>query len=99
MAKPLYIAGRADVFFEQAAESAAGTAARIFWPADWVTSQTVTLELRAADHLSTRLEYRHDLADSDMFFGGDVEGDGIATPFVADRETQDTLTVGMTAWF
>lgn len=99
LAAPLYVAGRADAFFEQAASDAGGTAARIFWPADWITSQTITLELRAADHLSTRLEYRHDLAGSDMFFGGDVEGDGTTTPFVADRETQDTLTVGMTAWF
>jgi hypothetical protein len=99
VAKPLYVAGRADVFFEQAASDATGTAARILWPADWVTSQTATLELRAGDHLSTRLEYRHDLAASDMFFGGEVDGDGVATPFVADRETQDTITVGMTAWF
>jgi hypothetical protein len=99
VAGPLYVAGRADAFFEQAASNASGTASRIFWPSDLVYSQTATLELRAADHLSTRLEYRHDSAASNMFFGGSVVGDGAASPFIPDRDVQDTIAVGVTAWY
>jgi len=88
----LFAAVRTDAFYEKAASSPSGDASRIFWPVDWVTSQTATLEARAADHVSIRLEYRHDHAAGDMFFAGDVVGDGAAAPFVADARYQNTFT-------
>lgn len=95
----LYLAARVDAFYEHAGSNPSGEAARIFWPVDWVTSQTATVEARAADHLSLRLEYRHDHAAGDMFFAGEVEGDGLEAPFVLDARYQDTFTLGATAWF
>lgn len=94
----LYVATRADVFGEHAARDPSGEAARIFWPVDWVASQTATLEARAAEHVSLRLEYRHDHAAGAMFFAGEVAGDGVETPYALDARYQDTLTLGVTAW-
>lgn len=51
------------------------------------------------ERASLRLEYRHDGAAGDMFFGGPVVGDGVATPFILNRSAQDTLTIGATTWF
>jgi hypothetical protein len=99
VAEPLYLAARADAFYEHAGESEVQTAGRIFWPGDWVTSQTATVDVRPHDHVSFRLEYRHDQGDAEMFFRGDVEGDGITTPYVADETAQDTITLGVTAWY
>ncbi|MBK6516983.1 MAG: porin [Polyangiaceae bacterium] len=90
---------RQDAFYEVAAEDSTGTAGRIFWPAEWVASSTATLEARAVDHVLLRLEVRHDHAEGDMFFRGAVRGDGVTTPFVPNTSTQDTLTLGATAWF
>jgi hypothetical protein len=99
LAEPLFLAARVDAFYEHAAESAVATAGRIFWPGDWVTSQTATVDVRPHDHVSFRLEYRHDQGDVDMFFRGEVAGDGITTPYVANDDGQDTITLGATAWF
>jgi hypothetical protein len=66
---------------------------------------SITLENAAltaswdAENVVGRVELRHDQADGDMFFGGDVEGDGEVVPFVANRTSQDTLTVAAVAWF
>ncbi len=95
----LYAGLRADAFYERAASNASGEAGRIFWPVDWITSQTATLEARAVDHVSLRLEYRHDHAAGDMFFAGDVAGDGDTAAFIPDARYQDTITLGATAWF
>lgn len=95
----LFVAARGDVFHEDAASSGDGTASHIFWPASTVGSGTVTLDARPAEHVSFRLEYRHDQADAAMFFTGDVAGDGTATPFVPNAHAQDTLTLGAVAWF
>lgn len=95
----LYFAARQDAFYEKAARSGDVTAARVFWPTEWVASTTATLEARAVEHVSVRLEYRHDHASGDMFFVGDVEGDGIVSPFVPNARYQDTFTLGATAWF
>ena len=95
----LFCAVRGDAFYEKAAANVGRVAARIFWPADWVASQTATLEARAAGHVSLRLEYRHDHAAAEMFFSGRVRGDGVADPFVPDARAQDTVTLGATAWF
>lgn len=99
VAEPLYFAARGDVFYEHLAENAAGQAAPIFWPAPWVASGTATIDYRPGELASFRLEYRHDHAGADMFFGGTVAGDGDAAPFVPNRDSQDTVTVGVTTWF
>ncbi len=95
----LFFAVRGDVFYEHVAAGAAGRAAPIFWPAPWVSSGTATVDYRPHERVSFQLEYRHDHAGADMYFGGDVAGDGVATPFVANRAQQNTLTIGATTWF
>lgn len=91
----VYVAGRADYFLEQVADGASA----IFWPTGWIASGTATLAVQPVDGLSVRLEYRHDQAEGDVFFGGTVDGDGTTTPYVPNRRAQDTITLGATAWF
>lgn len=95
----LYLVARGDVFVEHVAENARGRATPIFWPAPWVSSGTLTADVRPLARVSLRLEYRHDHAGSAMYFGSRVAGDGETTPFVANRRAQDTLTLGATSWF
>jgi hypothetical protein len=97
----LYVALRGDAFSERVASNATGAAAPIFWPASWVSSGTACIDYRpgASEHVSFRLEYRHDSAGSAMFFGGKVTGNGTTVPYVPNRNRQDTITLGMTAWF
>ncbi|MBK8173056.1 MAG: porin [Sandaracinaceae bacterium] len=95
----LFVAARADVFYEHLAANASGSASPIFFPASWVSSGTLTLEARPADHVSFRLEFRHDQAASQIYYGGDVSGDGTSMPFLANSRAQNTLTLGATAWF
>lgn len=95
----MYVALRGDAFRENAPQSASGMAAPIFWPVSWVASGTATLDVRPHERTSFRLEYRHDQAAGDMFFGANVEGDGLVRPFVPNRRSQDTVTLGATTWF
>jgi len=83
----LYVALRGDLFYETVPDGAAS----IFWPTQWITSGTATLGYQPVDTVSLRLEYRHDQAADDVFYGGG--GD------VLDRAAQDTVTAGATAWF
>lgn len=99
LAPDVYAAVRGDVFYERVAEDATTTATAIFWPVAWVASGTATLAYQPADGVSLRLEYRHDHAADDAYFGGEVAGDGVTTPYVFDRHAQDTATLGVTAWF
>jgi hypothetical protein len=85
----LYGALRADYFREYGADGATAIA----FPVPWVASGTATLALQPTDGLSVRLEYRHDRADRDAFFGGTVTADA------PNRRDQDTVTLGATAWF
>ncbi len=98
-----YVALRADRFHEHlATNNATGqVSSPIFWNGvEWVSSQTATLDYRPHDQISLRLEYRHDIADTPLYFGRDVTGTGSSTdPYVPDRRTQDTLLLGGTAWF
>lgn len=95
----LYAAARADYFREWVANDRGATAAPMFWPTPWIGSGTVTVAHQPVDGVSIRLELRHDHAKTPVFFGGDVAGDGVATPFVPNRRAQDTVTLGATAWF
>ncbi len=95
----LSVAVRGDVFVEGVGERNTGKTTSIFWPVPWVSSGTATVDFRPHERVSFRLEYRHDHAGADMFFGGSVEGDGQTAPFVVNRRAQDTVTVGATTWF
>ena len=95
----LYAAGRGDYFREYVGEKSGVSATPIFWPTTWLASATATLALQPADGLSIRLELRHDHAKDRVFFGGEVSGDGVLTPYVTNRRAQDTLTLGAVAWF
>jgi hypothetical protein len=95
VAERVWLAARGDLFWELVPSGAAS----IFWPSEWVASGTATLDYRPAERVSFRLEYRHDHAADDVYFGGEVSGDGAATPYVANHSSQDTLTLGVTAWF
>lgn len=95
----LYLAARGDTFYSDAGSNASGTASPIFWPAKRVTSATATLDARPHDGISIRLEYRHDQADTELYFRGTVTGDGAVLPYVPNARSQDTLTMGATAWF
>jgi hypothetical protein len=93
----MYIALRGDFFWERAAESATGRAAPIFWPVEWVSSATGTVDFRPHDNISLRVEYRHDHAAGEAYFRGGVPivlGQPIPT-----ARAQDTLTLGATTWF
>lgn len=91
----LYAAMRADYFREWVAPGASA----LFWPVPWVASGTATLAYQPVDGITLRLEYRHDHADGAAYFGGDVAGDGVATPYQPNRRAQDTATLGVAAWF
>ena len=92
----LYLAARGDYFREHAATSPAGAASHLFWPGDWVASATGTVDVRPRDNISIRAEYRHDQGQVDMYFRGQVSGDGsTAKPFVPTARGQDTLTFGV----
>jgi hypothetical protein len=96
----LFLAARADFFWEQVASNSSGTASALFWPAKRVASQTLTLDYHPRDNVSIRLEGRHDGASSDMYFRGQVLGDGsAAAPYVPNTRRQTTVTLGMTTWF
>lgn len=82
----LFVVARADVF----TESVPARGQALFWNAPWMASQTLTVDLRPHPQVSARLEYRHDEAGANVFFG------------LSGRPTQprqDTLTVGLTTWF
>jgi hypothetical protein len=97
-----YVALRGDRFHEDLGTDSSGrSSSPIFWGGvEWVSSGTVTLDARPVEQLSIRAEYRHDVADTPLYFGRDVQGDGTPlSPYVANARTQDTLLLGATAWF
>ena len=94
------VAARADVFWERVPSNSAGAASAIFWPADRVASQTLTLDYHPQDNISIRLEGRHDGATADMYFRGRITGDGSASnPYIPNARSQKTITLGATTWF
>lgn len=87
----LYVAGRADILEETVAENELGTAGALFFPADRVSSLTLTLDARPDPQVSVRLELRRDSASAPIYFRGGAMD--------ATERTQTTLTLGVTAWF
>ncbi|MBX3232266.1 MAG: porin [Labilithrix sp.] len=101
--KPLdrvYVALRGDRFHERLAHDGSRASTPIFWNGvGWVSSGTATLDVRPHDHLSVRLEVRHDAASAPLFFRRDVRGDGSpASPYLPNATSQNTLLLGATAW-
>jgi hypothetical protein len=95
----LYLAARGDRLSEHRGSSPLGTASPIFFPASWVSSGTFTVDGRPHDNVSLRVEYRHDQAASDIYFQGDVKGNGTTTPYVPNASAQNTITAAALAWF
>ncbi len=96
----LYVAARSDVVVEKHAVKDGVASGALLFPSRWLTSHAIALDLRPVGHVSVRLEYRHDASRDALFFRGDVAGAGTrADPYVANARSQDTLTLGMTAWF
>jgi putative OmpL-like beta-barrel porin-2 len=95
LSSKLYAAVRGDYFYEKVPAGASA----IFWPVRWVGEGTATLAYQPVDHVSARLEFRHDQAAANAFFGGDVPIDVMTGAYIPNRDMQDTLTLGATAWF
>jgi len=99
----LFASVRGDYFDEQVAATTGRpplrTATPIFWPVEWVAEGTATLAYQPVDHVSVRLEYRHDQAAANAYFGGTVPTDPMTMADVPNRDMQDTVTLGATAWF
>jgi hypothetical protein len=95
----VYVAVRGDYFYEKVADNGTQKASAIFWPTRWVSSGTATLSYQPVDTVSVRVEYRHDHAASDAYFGGSVATDPTSMAFIPNRRAQDTALVGVTAWF
>jgi hypothetical protein len=90
---------RVDRFWEDVGASASGRARPLFWgPTDSgksaVASITVTAEARPRDNFAVRLEYRHDEAESNLYFARRDPFD----PGQPNARSQDTLTLGATTW-
>lgn len=96
----LYLAARSDVVVEKRATKNGVTSGALLFPTRWLTSHALALDARPVSHVSVRLEYRHDASRNPIFFRGESAGTGSSTePYVADARSQDTVTLGMTAWF
>ena len=91
----LYLAARGDFFYEWVPMGAAP----IFWNGSpWIAEGTATVDVRPFTNLSFRVEYRHDQAESPLFFRDTVAVDAKGS-FIANARAQNTVTAGATAWF
>lgn len=98
----LYLAARVDVLHEEVPR---GASAITFDGASTIGSGTLTLEGRPVDHVSLRLEVRHDEADGDVFFNDQVRrvstmpGMSGGNDWIPNARQQTTVLVGATTWF
>ncbi len=95
----VFFALRGDAFRERVPSSSDGSAASIFWPVPWVASGTATVDVRPHESVSLRLEGRHDEAAGNMFYGTNAPRDTTTNTLLPNRSFQNTVTLGMTAWF
>jgi hypothetical protein len=80
----LGLAARGD-FFRDASPDGASP---LYWAgAEWVSSVTTTARFTPTQGLDLYLEYRHDHAEADVFYEGDVTDPSV--------RSQDTLSVGV----
>lgn len=93
----LFLAARADVLHERIPDGA-----EALFLGDGVAtigSGTLTLDARPVDHVSFKLEYRHDESDGDLFYRGAVSRDMTTMDWIANARRQDTVLAGMSVWF
>lgn len=65
-----------------------------------VASFTATLDARPIDNVSIRAEFRHDDADQPIYFdNNNMAMPGVPAYLVGRTSTQNTLTLGLTAWY
>lgn len=96
----LFVALRADHLWEEIAANGLGASTPFLQPAGSVGSYTGTVDIRPVKGLSTRLELRHDRANDDLYFRGDVQGDGSEEhPYLPNTKTQTTALLGVVVWF
>ena len=96
----LFLAARSDLVMERHATKDGVTSGPLLFPSRWLTSHALALDARPVSHVSVRLEYRHDATRDPLFFRGDVRGAGTASdPYLPNARSQDTITLGTTAWF
>lgn len=95
----LGLSARGDFFWERVPTGAGA----IFWGgSEWVQGTTVGVDLHPEDHVSLRIEYRHDESAGALYYAGNVahaDPTMPSTPWVANARSQDTITIGTTAWF
>ena len=96
---PLFLAMRGDFFREHTPQNARGRASPVFWPVDWVSSLTTTLDYRPHARASFRAEFRHDRAAGPMFFGDERATSDATSMAPPTRRRQNTVTLGVTSWF
>jgi hypothetical protein len=100
LAEWLFVALRADQLWEEIAANGLGASRPFLSPAGSVSSYTGTIDLRPVKGLSTRLELRHDRANDDLYFRGEVQGDGSPeNPYLPNTKTQTTALLGVVVWF
>jgi len=100
----LYLAGRGDVVAEwipspRPGDPAGGASLFGLPDASPYASITGTAELLPHRHLSVRLEFRHDGARGGLFYRGSVPVSGSDRTPVLNAASQNTVTLGATAWF
>lgn len=96
----LHVAARSDLVMEKRAQSGALASAPMLFPTRRLTSHALAIDFRPVTHASVRLEYRHDASADPIFFAGATAGAGTsASPLVPNALSQNTLTLGVTAWF
>jgi hypothetical protein len=92
----LGLSARGDFFWERVPTGASP----IFWGgSEWVSGTTVGIDLHPEDHVSLRIEYRHDESRGPIYFRGLVTADAVSGNWIGNTGSQDTFTVGTTAWF
>src|SRR4051812_1769216 len=93
----LYFAARGDGIHERVAEKNGTISPIFFGGGDHIASGTFTAELRPAEGVSLRLEYRHDDSDGavPLFYKKGILADGSQRT----SKAQNTITVGMIGWF
>lgn len=100
LCEKLYLAARSDVVLEKRSSRAGITSGALLFPSRGLSSQALALDARPISHVSVRLEYRHDASRDPIFFRGDLSNAGTpAAPQIANARSQDTLTLGLTAWY
>ena len=95
---PLYVAARGDWLRELPGRDGDLEASPILVPSGWLASGTGGVELPSDAGTTLHLEVRRDEAGGPLFFGDDAERDD-AGALAPTEESQDTVTLGVVAWF